>query len=73
MLATHDNHLVMKFLGLIHCSLELLWVPGHSGICGNELANEVTKEGSIHQLVGPVPALGILKQNIMKNSKVLAC
>jgi ribonuclease HI len=72
-LAAHDNHLVMKFPGIIHHSLRLCWVPGHSGICGNEIANELTKEGSYHQFVGPVPALGILRQNITKKSKVLAC
>lgn len=73
MLATHGNHLVMKFPGIIHHSLGLFWVPGHSEICGNEIVNELTKEGSIQQLVGPMPALGILRQNITKKSKVLAC
>jgi len=72
-LGTHDDHLVMKFPGLIHHSLGLFWVPGHSGICGNEIANELTREGSVHQLIGPMPALGILKQNITEKSKVLAC
>lgn len=65
MLATHGNHLVMKFPGM-----GLFCAPGHSEICRNEIANELRKEGSIHQLVGPLPALGILRQNTMKKSSV---
>jgi hypothetical protein len=63
----------MKFPGIIHHSLGFFWVPGHSGVYGNEIGCELTKEGSVHQFVGPLLALGILRQNIMKKSKVLAC
>lgn len=65
--------MVMKFPGIVHHCLGIFWVLGHSEIRGNEIAIELTKEGSIHQLVGPMLALGILRQNIMKKSKVLAC
>jgi hypothetical protein len=40
------------------------WVPGHSGICGNEIANELTKEGSVHHFAGPDPALKVSRQSM---------
>jgi hypothetical protein len=47
-------------------SVGLFWVPGHYGICGNEIANKLAREGSVHQSVGPEPALGVSRQNIKK-------
>jgi hypothetical protein len=47
-------------------SVGLFWVPGHSGIRGNETADELAREGSIHYFVGPEPALGVLRQSIKK-------
>jgi ribonuclease HI len=44
----------------------LFWVPRHSGICGNETVDELTREGSVHQLVGLEPAMGVYRQNIKK-------
>nr|XP_012217684.1 PREDICTED: uncharacterized protein LOC105669363 [Linepithema humile] len=35
------------------------WVPGHSGIQGNECADQLAKAGSELTMVGPGPALGI--------------
>jgi hypothetical protein len=40
--------------------------PGHSGIRGNEIADELAREGSAHQFVGPEPALGVSRQSIRK-------
>ena len=37
----------------------LVWVPGHSGIKGNEKADMLAKVGSETKFVGPEPALGI--------------
>jgi ribonuclease HI len=38
-------------------SVGLFWVLGHSGIRGNEIADDLAREGSIHYFVGPEPAL----------------
>ena len=37
----------------------LTWVPGHSGIQGNERADEPARQASSQSLVGPEPALPI--------------
>ena len=44
----------------------LYWVPGHAGVQGNEIANELTRGGSALKFVGPEPALGISKQDIRR-------
>jgi hypothetical protein len=31
---------------------------------GNEIADKLAREGTVHQFVGPEPALGISRQNI---------
>jgi ribonuclease HI len=43
-------------------SVGLFWVPGHSGTCGNEIADELTREGSVHHFVGPEPVVGVSRQ-----------
>ena len=42
-----------------HNKVELIWVPGHRGIDGNEAADRLAKEGSSRAMIGPEPALGI--------------
>lgn len=37
----------------------LCWVPGHSGIEGNEIADELARAGSTSDLIGPEPYCGI--------------
>jgi hypothetical protein len=44
----------------------LFWVLGHSGIRGNEVADELAREGSVHHFVGQEPALGVSRQSIKK-------
>jgi hypothetical protein len=44
----------------------LFWVPGHSGIRGNEITLELAREGSAHHFVGPEPAVGVSRQCIRR-------
>jgi hypothetical protein len=36
----------------------LYWVPGHAGLRGNVMANELARGGSALRFVGPEPASG---------------
>jgi hypothetical protein len=47
-------------------SVWLFWVPGHSGLRGNEIADELGREGSAHRFVREEPALGVSRQNIRR-------
>jgi hypothetical protein len=39
----------------------LMWLPGHYGILGNEMADRLARQASAMPLLGPEPALGIPK------------
>jgi ribonuclease HI len=39
--------------------VQLIWVPGHEGIVGNETADQLARTGSEHASTGPEPACGI--------------
>lgn len=38
------------------------WVPGHEGIEGNEIADQLAKKGAESCFIGPEPAVGVSKQ-----------
>ena len=42
-----------------HNRIQLVWVPGHNGIDGNEKANQLARIGCSHTLKGPELAIGI--------------
>jgi hypothetical protein len=42
------------------------WVPGHAGIRGNDIADEVARDGSALEFHGPEPAFGVFKEVIQK-------
>jgi hypothetical protein len=44
----------------------LYWVPGHAGVRGNEIADELARDGSVLKFVGPEPALGVSRQDIRR-------
>ena len=47
-------------------AVELYWVPGHAGVRGNEIADELARDGSALKFVGPEPALGVSRHDIRK-------
>ena len=42
-----------------HNRIQLVWVPGHTGIDRNEMADEKARQGSSHSLIGTETPLGI--------------
>ena len=56
--------LVLESLGCLnelatHNSVQLVWVPGHEGILGNERADELAKKGADTPFTGPGSVLGL--------------
>ncbi|KAJ8909669.1 hypothetical protein NQ315_008899 [Exocentrus adspersus] len=52
-----------------HHRVVLLWVPGHSGIKGNEKADELARKGSSASYIGPEPAVGVSKTMVRSQVK----
>lgn len=49
--------------------MQLIWVPGHMGIHGNEMADALAREGSETQLIGPEPFVALAPSTINKALK----
>ena len=44
----------------------LYWVPGHTGVQGNEIADKLIRDGTVQKRVGLAHSLGASRQNIRK-------
>ena len=44
----------------------LHWVPGHAGLQGNKITDELARGGSLLGFLVPQPALGVSRQDIQK-------
>ena len=58
------SKLVLECLGclnelVIHNSVQLVWVPGHENILGNERADELAKKSADTPFTRPEPVLGL--------------
>ena len=53
-----ETILALKALSVSH-SVRLLWVPGHCGVEGNEIADVLAKQAACLNFVGPEPVLGL--------------
>ena len=42
----------------IHHAVGLYWVSGHAGVGGNEISDNLSRNGSVERFVGPEPLLG---------------
>jgi len=44
----------------------LHWVPGHAGVRGNEITDQLARDSPVLKFVGPKPALGVSRQDIRR-------
>jgi hypothetical protein len=44
-------------------AVRLFWVPGHARLRGNEVADEIARDGSVLRFVEPEPDFGVSRQD----------
>lgn len=57
---------VSAFGGLLHNNIQLAWIPGRTGIEGNEIAECVPKEMAATTPIVSAPFMGVSPNNINK-------
>jgi hypothetical protein len=55
--------------GVTRRAVGLYWVRGHAGVRGNEIADKLTRDGSVQWFVGPEAFLGVSRQNIRRKMR----
>jgi Ribonuclease HI len=61
------QHCHQSIVQLAGHNIQLVWVPEHMGINGNEIADQLAREDSSYRLVGPESALGIDQKQTYNN------
>jgi len=54
------SHQIRNGAKFVYNFVQLLWIPGHSNIEGNEIADGLAKQAAITDFTGPEPVLGLL-------------
>jgi len=49
-----------------HKRVQLIWVPGHMGIDGNDTADQLAREDFLRPLIGPKAACGIISAAVAR-------